>query len=134
MHGLKTSLQKQLLHKRIAHLDIGALLFRAFVELFAGHGCAMDSIAARFRADIEHRIPDASGLAIKNLILAHHAQRERIHQRVAGIAGFEARFSAQVRYAKAIPIPGDAADHALQNLVILIQQGSRRVGFRSPVR
>ena len=42
-------------------------------------------------------------------------------------------FLRQVRHAKTIPIPGDAADHALQNLVVLMDAVRREV-FLSPVR
>ena len=45
-HGFEAGFEEELFHEGVAHLDVGALLFGAFGELFAGHGGAVDAVAA----------------------------------------------------------------------------------------
>ena len=122
-HRLDAGFEQQLLHEGVAHLDVGPLLLRTFFELLAGHGGSMDAVAARFCAHVDHRIADAGRLGVKDLVAPHQAQGKSIHQRVAGIARFKARLSAQVRDAKAIAVGGDAADDAFQQGMILVDDG-----------
>ena len=82
----------------------------------------MDAVAPGLRTNIDHRVAGASGLAIEDFVLAHHAERKCIHQRIAAVAWLKLRFAAQVRYAKAVAVAGDAAYHALNNGVILRDQ------------
>ena len=46
LHGFQAGFEQKLLHEGIAHLDVGALLLGAFGEFFAGHGGAVDAVAA----------------------------------------------------------------------------------------
>jgi hypothetical protein len=85
------------------------------VELFAGHGGAVNAVAARFGAYVYDRVAGAAGLAVKDLVLLDHAQGEGVHQRVAAVAGFELGFAAQVGNAKAVAVAGNAAHHALDD-------------------
>ena len=76
LHGLQAGLKQQLLQERIADLHVGPLGFRFLAELLAGHGRAVDAVAARLRADINHGIAFARGLGIEDLVAAHQAERE----------------------------------------------------------
>ena len=86
MHRFEAGLEQQLLHERIADLDIGPLGVRIFPESGGSHRRAVDSVAAGFRADINHRIAYSRGLAIEDLVFPNDAERERIDQRVLRIA------------------------------------------------
>src|SRR5262249_39038591 len=87
----------------------------AFAELFAGHGGAMNPIAARFCANVDHRVSLAGGLGIEDLVAPHQAEREGIDQRVLRIARFKLGLTAKVGYAKAVAVRGNPADHPLGN-------------------
>ena len=128
LHHFQAGLQQQFFKERVAHLDIGPLLFRAFGELLARHRCAVDAVAAGLRADVKYRVADPFRLGVENFVFAHETQRERIEQRVAGVAGFETRFSPQVGHAEAVAVPGHAVHHAGKNLPIacVIKGGRRR--------
>ena len=67
-------------------------------------------------------LPVPRGLAVEDLVLAHQAQRKRIHQRIAAVAGLELGFAAQVGHAEAVAVAGDAAHHALDDGVVLVHQ------------
>jgi len=77
LHGFKASFEEELLHEGVAHLHVGALGLRAFTEFFAGHGGAVDAVAAGFCTYIYDRVACAAGLAIKNLIDANHCPGRR---------------------------------------------------------
>ena len=66
LHRFEARFEQQLFEKRIAHLHVGPLLLRFFGELGRRHGRAVNSVAPRLRADVDHRIADALGLAVKN--------------------------------------------------------------------
>ena len=119
LHGLKAGFEQQLLHEGVADLHVGPLGLGAFVELFAGHGCAVDAVAAGLGAYIDHRVARAAGLAIKDFVFADQAEREGVHQRVAAVTGLELGFAAQVGHAEAVAVAGDAADHAFDDGVVL---------------
>ena len=68
LHRFEAGLEQQLLHEGIAHLHVGALLLGAFGELLAGHGGAVDAVAAGLGADVDHRIADAGGLGVEDLV------------------------------------------------------------------
>ena len=78
----------------IADLNIGTLGFRAFAELLARHGGAVDSVAPRLRSHINDGIPFARCASVKNLIPANQAKRKRVHQRIAGVAGLKLHLAA----------------------------------------
>ena len=127
LHRFEAGLEQQLLHEGIAHLHVGPLLLGAFGELFAGHGGAVDAVAAGLGADVDHRIADAGGLGVEDLVLADQAEREGVDQRIAGVAGLEARLAAQVGHAEAVAVAGDAADDAFDDLMVLADE--RGIGF-----
>ena len=122
LHRLKAGLKQQLFHERIAALHVGPLLFRALVELFAGHGRAVDAVAAGLGADINDGVAGAAGLAVEDLVLADQTEREGVHQRIARIAGLKLGFAAQIRHAEAVAVAGHAADDAFNNGVVLLDE------------
>ncbi len=107
-HRFEAGLEQQLLHKRIAHLHVGPLLLRALGKLLGGHRRAVDSVAARLRADVDHRIAHAGRLGVKDLVALHQPQRKRIQQRIARVTSLKPRLAAKVRNAKTVPISGHA--------------------------
>ena len=56
LHGFEAGFEQQFLHKWIAHLHVRPLLLGAFLEFLAGHGGAVDAVAARLGAYIDDRI------------------------------------------------------------------------------
>ena len=122
LHGFEAGFEEQLLHERIADLHIGPLLLRPFLELFAGHGGAVNAVAAGLGTHINHRVSGPGSLAVEDLVLAHHAERKSIHQWIAAVAGLELGFAAEIRNAKAVAITGDSADHSLDDGMILRNQ------------
>ena len=122
LHGFKAGFEQQLLHERIADLHIGALGLGAFVEFFAGHGRAMNAVAAGFGAYINDRIARAAGLGVEDFVFANKAESECVHQRIAAVAGLEFGFAAEVGHAKAVAVAGDAADDAFDDGVILVDE------------
>ena len=67
-----------------------------------------------FAPTYKNRIADAGGFAEKDLILAHQAERERVHQRIERIGIVECDFAADGRHAKRIAVVRDARDHSGQ--------------------
>ncbi len=72
----------------------------------------MDAVAPGLGADIDHRIADARGRRIENLVGARDADRHRVDQNVAVIARMEIALAADRRHADAIAIAADAGDDA----------------------
>ena len=92
LHGFETGFEEQLFHEGIAHLHVGALLLGAFLELFAGHGRAVDAVAAGFGADVDHRIADSGRLGVEDFVETHEAECKSIDEWIAAIARLEAWF------------------------------------------
>ena len=46
LHDFEAGFEEEFFEEGVAHLDVGALLFGAFGELFGRHGCAVDAVAA----------------------------------------------------------------------------------------
>ena len=126
VHGFKARFEKQLLHERIADLDVGALFLRFLGENGRGHGGPVNPVAAGLRADVNHRVADSGGPAEENLVVAEHAEREHVHQRVAVVAGLEHAFAAHRGDAKTVAVMRDAADHTFQNAPVAVRLG--RIG------
>ena len=63
LHQLQAGFDQQLLGEGVADLDGRALLFRVGAELGAGHGGAVDAVAAGLGADIDDGVADAGRLA-----------------------------------------------------------------------
>ncbi len=120
MHGFEASLEQQLFEKRIADLHVGTLGLRSFAEFLAGHRRAVDAVAPRLCADVDHRIAFAGGARVKDFVFAHQAHGECIYQRVARVAGLEFSFAAEVGDSEAVAVGGYAADYAFEDGVIAV--------------
>ena len=118
-HGFEAGFEQQFFEERIAHLHVGALGGAAFRELLAGHGGAVDAVAAGLGADVDHRIADAARLAEKQSVLARDAQGEGVDQRVAAVAGVKHRLAAQVGDPEAVAVVGDAGDDTVADGPVL---------------
>src|SRR6185369_4496895 len=102
--GFQTRFEQQLLEKRIADLNRGALRAGLLAELFRGHRCAVYSVTAGLRADVDHRVPDTRRSAKQDVFLAHQPERERVHQRIARITVREANLAADGRNSKRVAV------------------------------
>ena len=91
---------------------LGRFCFGFLGELGAGHGRAVDAVAAGARAHVDHRIAHARGLGVENVFLAADAEREDVHQRIAVVAALEDALAAHRGHAEAIAVVRDAAHHA----------------------
>ena len=118
LHRFQARFQQQLLKKRIAHLNVGALLLRFFSEFARRHGCAVDAVAPGFGAHVDHRIADPRGLAVENFVLVKHPQGEDVHQRIAAVAAFENALAAHRGHAEAVPVMRDAGHHAFHHAAV----------------
>jgi hypothetical protein len=78
----------------------------------------MNTVAAGFRANVNHGIADALGLGQKNLFFSRNAQGQCIHQRVLRVARLKRNFAADCRHAKAISVVANSADYAIENAAV----------------
>jgi hypothetical protein len=58
-------------------------------ELLAGHGGAVDAVAAGLGADVDDRVADAGGLGVEDFVDLDQAEGEGVDQRIAAVAGLE---------------------------------------------
>ena len=77
LHGFEAGFEQELLHEGIAHLHVGALLLGFLGEFGAGHGGAVDAVAAGARADIDHGIADAGGLGVEDVLFLGRRRARR---------------------------------------------------------
>ena len=60
---------------------LGRFCFGAFLEFLAGHGGAVDAVAAGLGADVNDRVAGAGGFGVEDLVLANQAEGEGVDQR-----------------------------------------------------
>src|SRR5437763_3325721 len=119
LHGFETCFQQELLHERVADLHIGALLLRFFGELGAGQErCAVNAVAPRLCADVNHGIAGAAGFGEKQIFFSGNAQGQRVYQRILRVARFESDFAADRGDSEAVSVMGDAANYAVEDAAI----------------
>ena len=111
-HQLEAGLDQQLLGEGVADLHGRALLVAILVEVGAGHGRAVDSVAAGLRADIDDRIADAGRGRVEDLVGLRDADGHRVDEDVAVVSGVEIDLAADRGDADAIAVAADAVDHA----------------------
>ena len=128
LHGFEAGFEQELFEERIAHLHVGPLLLRFLGEFGAGHGRAVDAVAAGFRSDVDDRIADAGGARVEDFVLFADAEREDVDQRIAGVAVFEDAFAADGGHAEAVAVMRDAARPRRQNAEIAVGMRDRRAG------
>ena len=118
LHGFKAGFKEEFLHEGVADLDVGTLGLSAFVELFTGHGCAVDAVTAGFCADVDDGVAGAARLSVKDFVDFDQAEGEGVDQGVAGVTGLELGFAAEVGDAETVAVAGNAADYAFDDGVI----------------
>src|SRR5580658_3699133 len=121
LHGLEAGFEQEFFEERVTDLHIRALGFRGFAEFLARHGRAVDAVAPGLCANVDYRISLASRLRVKNFVLSHQAQRKGVDQRITRVAGLELGFAAQVGHSETVSVRSDAADHALEDGMILVE-------------
>jgi hypothetical protein len=106
-------LDEELLGERVADLDGGALLVTGLVELGGREEAgAVDAVAARLRADVDHRVADAGGARAEDPVGADQTDGEGVHEDVLVVRGIEVDLAADGRHADAIAVATDAAHDA----------------------
>ena len=111
-HDLEAGFQQQLFRKGIADLHGRPLLGGIVVEFGRRHRGAVDAVASGLGAEIDDRHVHAGGRGIENLVGVGEADRHRIDQDVAVIAGVETHLPADGRNTKGITVAADAGNHA----------------------
>ena len=111
-HDFEAGFQQQLFREGIADLHGRALLGGVVVEFGRRHRGAVNAVAAGLGAEIDDRHVHAGGRRIENLVGVGEADRHRIDQNVAVIAGVETHLPADRRHAERIAVAADAGDHA----------------------
>ena len=107
-------------HERIAHLHRAALLLGGFLgQILRRERRARQTVAARGRADVKHRVANAFGRAARDLFVTQHAEAEGVHERIAFVGFVEIDLARDGRDAEAIAVMRDARhDAGEQTLVI----------------
>ena len=134
-HQLEAGFQQQLLDERVADLHRRALALAVLVEFGRGHGGAMDAVATGLGADIDHRIADAGGGRIEDLVDRRDAHGHGVDQDVAVVGGMEVGLAADRRNAHAVAVARDAGHHARDEMarpgVLRVAEAQRvEVGHR----
>ena len=111
-HDLETGFQQQFFREGIADLHGRALLGGIVVELGRRHRGAVNAVAPGLGAEIDDRHVHAGGRRVKDLVGLGEADRHRVDEDVAVIAGVETNLSADGRHAERIAVAADAGDHA----------------------
>ncbi len=88
----------------------------------------MNAIASRLCPHVKNRVTDASGLTIKNFVVAKYAERKHVYQRIARVAFVQNALSAYRWHTEAIAIVRDAGNNALQDVAISLS-GFRVIEF-----
>ncbi len=113
---LQAALDEHLLHEGVAHLHAGPLGGLGVVERLAGQDRrAADAVAAGARAEQHHLVAHARGAAAVHVLVPHHADAQRVDQRVALVGRVEHDLAADVRQAQAVAVAADARDHAVHD-------------------
>ncbi len=113
---LQCALDQQLLHEWIADLHTGPLAGTGIAEcLRRQHRNPADAIATGLGAIEDDKVADAGRARAVQLLVAHHADAQRVDQRVAGIRVVEHHFAADVGQAQTVAVATDPGDDAGQH-------------------
>ena len=114
LHQFQTGFDQEVLGERVPDLHRGAEILGPLVELPRGQQAgAVDAVAAGARADVDDRVAGAGRGGPEDAVRPHDAQRERVDQNVAVVAGMERDLAADGRHADAVAVAADAGHHAL---------------------
>ena len=111
-HDFEAGFQQQLFREGIADLHGRALLGGVIVEFGRRHRGAVNAVAAGLGAEIDDRHVHAGCRRIENLVGVGEADRHRVDEDVAVIAGVETHLPADGRHAERIAVAADAGDDA----------------------
>jgi hypothetical protein len=81
------------------------------------HRRAVDTVAARLVADVEHRVARPFGPGAEDLIGADQADAHHVDERIARVFRREGDLAAHRRAAEAVAVPADARDDAVHELL-----------------
>ncbi len=115
---LQAALDEQLLGERVAHLDGGPLggaagpVTGAVEGLRGEHRDATDAVAAGAGAEEDHEVALTRGAGQVDVLVAHGAHAEGVHQGVALVHRVEDDLAADVGQAQAVAVAADAGHHA----------------------
>ncbi len=113
---LEGALDEQLLHEGVADLDAGPLGGSSLVEgLAREHGDAADAVAAGAGAVEDDAVAGSGGLRQVEVLVAQHADAERVDQGVAEVGRVEDRLAPDVGQAQAVAVAADAGDDPRQH-------------------
>ena len=87
----------------------------------------MNSVAARFCPDVNHRIADAFGFGEKDFFFFGDAERERVNEWILRIARLEGDFAADRGNAETVSVTSDAANDAVEDAAVFRGVRFRRV-------
>ena len=118
-HDFEAGFQQQLFREGIADLHGRPLLGGIVVELGRRHRGAVDAVAAGLGAEIDDRHVHARCRRIEDLVGLGEADRHRVDQDVAVIAGVETHLPADGRHAERIAVAADAGHHARHQMARL---------------
>src|SRR5690606_4083065 len=113
---LEAALDEDLLHERVAYLDAGPLGGHPVLEgLRREDGGAADAVAPGPGTEEDDLVPGAGGIGEVNVLVAEHAEAERVDQRVALVGGVELGLAADVGQTQAVAVAADAGDDAVHD-------------------
>ena len=120
---LEGALDQQLLLEGVADLDARSLgrtgdAVRSLGKRLAReHADPADAVAARLRAVQDHLVADAAGLREVQVLVAQHADAQRVDERVAEVGLVEDRLATDVGQAEAVAVAADPGDDPGQHAV-----------------
>ena len=79
------------------------------------HRGPADAVGSGGGPEQDHLVPRPASRRDLQVAVPHHAHAERVDQRVSRVARVEVQLPADVGQAEAVPVEGDAADHAGQH-------------------
>ena len=113
---LEAALDEHLLGERVADLHGGALGGAALGERVGREDRgAADAVAAGARAEEHDLVAGAPGVGEVQVLVAQHADRERVHERVRLVDRVEPGLAADVRQAEAVAVEADARHDAVHD-------------------
>ena len=81
-------------------------------KILRGERGAVNAVASGARAHRDDRVADALGLCANELLLAHHAHRHGVHERVPFVGIVEDDVPGDGRHAHAVPVVADSLHDA----------------------
>ena len=115
---LEAALDQELLQERVADLNrrtLGGLAVGVAERRAGQHRRPADAVRPGPRAEQHDLVARPVGRGLLQVAVPHEAHAERVHQRVAGVAGVEDELAADVGQAEAVAVERDARDDSGQH-------------------